>query len=63
MMEEIQMAEDTLEAVTMIATLQKFIEDDELIEVTPKNLRLRKRQLDHNLRKREAKQMKIAVGN
>lgn len=33
-----------------------FLEDDELLEVTPKNLRLRKRQLDHNLRKREAKQ-------
>lgn len=32
-----------------------FIEDDELLEVTPKNLRLRKRHLDHNLRKREEK--------
>ena len=32
-----------------------FIEDDELLEVTPKNLRLRKRNLDHNTRKREAK--------
>lgn len=29
-----------------------FIENDELLEVTPKNLRLRKRQLDPNLRKR-----------
>src|SRR5690606_14792716 len=32
-----------------------FIEDDELLEVTPKTLRLRKRHLDHNLRKREEK--------
>ena len=29
-----------------------FIENDELLEVTPKSLRLRKRQLDHNKRKR-----------
>lgn len=32
-----------------------FIEDDELLEVTPKNLRLRKRFLDANERKRAAK--------
>ena len=32
-----------------------FIEDDELLEVTPKNLRLRKRYLDSNERKRHAK--------
>lgn len=32
-----------------------FIEDDELLEVTPKNLRLRKRHLDPNQRKRAAK--------
>jgi GTP-binding protein len=32
-----------------------FIEDDELLEVTPKNLRLRKRILDSNQRKRAAK--------
>ncbi len=32
-----------------------FIEDDELLEITPKNLRLRKRILDHNLRKRAIK--------
>lgn len=30
-----------------------FIEDDELLEVTPKNLRLRKRELDPNQRKRQ----------
>lgn len=32
-----------------------FIEDDELLEVTPKNLRLRKRHLDPNQRKRASK--------
>ena len=32
-----------------------FIEDDELLEVTPQNLRLRKRYLDSNERKRAAK--------
>jgi len=32
-----------------------FIEDDELLEVTPKNLRLRKRFLDPNQRKRALK--------
>ena len=32
-----------------------FIEDDELLEVTPKNLRLRKRYLDANERKRASK--------
>jgi len=37
-----------------------FIEDDELVEVTPESLRLRKRQLDHNLRKRDEK--RAAVG-
>lgn len=32
-----------------------YIEDDELVEVTPKSLRLRKRLLDSNLRKRESR--------
>jgi len=32
-----------------------FLENDELLEVTPKSLRLRKRELDHNKRKRSAK--------
>ena len=39
-------------------SLDQFIEylaDDELLEVTPKNLRIRKRILDHNIRNREAK--------
>ena len=33
-----------------------FIEDDELLEVTPKSLRLRKRELDHTMRKRKHNQ-------
>ena len=33
----------------------EYLENDELLEVTPKSLRLRKRILDPNLRKREAK--------
>ena len=32
----------------------EFIDRDELLEVTPKSLRIRKRQLDSRLRKREA---------
>jgi GTP-binding protein len=32
-----------------------YIEDDELIEITPESLRLRKRWLDHNIRKRMEK--------
>lgn len=33
-----------------------FIENDELLEVTPQNLRLRKKELDPNKRKRQSKQ-------
>jgi GTP-binding protein len=39
-------------------TLEKaiaYIQDDELVEVTPKSIRLRKRELDPNMRKRAAK--------
>jgi len=32
-----------------------YIDDDELVEVTPKNIRLRKRHLDPHERKRQAK--------
>jgi GTP-binding protein len=39
-----------------------FIEDDELLEVTPTSLRLRKRHLDHNARKRVEKQAAAAEG-
>ncbi len=37
-----------------------FIEHDELLEVTPESLRLRKRQLDHSMRKRDEKALKAA---
>jgi GTP-binding protein len=33
-----------------------YIADDELVEVTPKNIRLRKRLLDPNERKRASRQ-------
>ena len=33
----------------------EYLADDELLEVTPENLRLRKRVLDKNIREREAK--------
>lgn len=36
----------------------EFLADDELLEVTPQSLRLRKRQLDHGLRMREMSQKK-----
>jgi GTP-binding protein len=35
----------------------EFIDDDELVEVTPKSIRLRKRYLDPNERKRKAREM------
>jgi GTP-binding protein len=38
-----------------------YIEEDELIEVTPQSLRLRKRWLDHNMRKRMEKAAQAAV--
>lgn len=46
-----------------IPTLEQaiaYIEEDELMEVTPKNIRLRKRFLDPNLRKRMEKSAKTA---
>ncbi|HEX9924018.1 MAG TPA: translational GTPase TypA, partial [Anaerolineae bacterium] len=39
----------------------EYLTDDELLEVTPKNLRLRKRILDKNQRAREAKRVKMAL--
>ena len=39
----------------------EFLAEDELLEVTPKSLRLRKRQLDHNLRMREWARKKAAA--
>ncbi|MBN8530343.1 MAG: translational GTPase TypA [Alphaproteobacteria bacterium] len=37
-----------------------YIEDDELVEVTPQSIRLRKRLLDPNARKRESRKAEIA---
>ena len=39
-----------------LESAMEFIDDDELIEITPQHLRLRKRFLDHNLRKRKEKE-------
>ena len=55
------------EAVTLTPpikmTLEKsiaYVADDELVEVTPKSIRLRKRYLDPNERKREARRADVA---
>jgi GTP-binding protein len=40
----------------------EYLADDELLEVTPKNLRIRKRILDKNQRARENKRTKQAMG-
>ncbi len=39
-----------------------YQKDDELLEVTPKSLRIRKRLLDTHMRGREDKRAKEAVG-
>ncbi len=39
----------------------EYLADDELLEVTPKNLRIRKRILDKNQRARETKRTKEAL--
>jgi GTP-binding protein len=41
----------------------KFIAPDELVEATPKSIRLRKRGLDHQQRMREVKKMKDLAEN
>ena len=46
--------------LTLEACLE-YLADDELLEVTPKHLRLRKRLLDANMRKREAKRANEAT--
>jgi GTP-binding protein len=40
----------------------EYMGDDELLEVTPKSLRIRKRILDSHIRNREVKRTKEAVG-
>jgi GTP-binding protein len=56
-------ASGTDEAVRLVPPIQmsleyavEFIEDDELVEVTPKSIRLRKRYLTENERKRMARE-------
>ena len=39
----------------------EYIGPDELVEVTPKNIRMRKRTLDTNLRRREEKRAEARV--
>ena len=44
-------------------TLEKaiaYVDDDELVEVTPKAIRLRKRHLDPHVRKRALRQKEVA---
>ena len=52
-------SDDALRLVPPIGlSLEKaieFIQDDELVEVTPKNIRLRKKILDSKTREREAR--------
>jgi GTP-binding protein len=38
-----------------------YIEDDELAEITPKNIRLRKKELDHSLRRKAEKEEEDAA--
>jgi GTP-binding protein len=38
-----------------------YIEEDELVEVTPKSIRLRKKLLDPNERKREDRRKEVAT--
>jgi GTP-binding protein len=40
----------------------EYLADDELLEVTPESLRIRKRILDKNQRARETKRTKEALG-
>lgn len=41
----------------------EYLSDDELLEVTPENLRIRKRELDPNVRMRNTKRAKEALAN
>ena len=53
------------DALRLVPTIQmslekaiEFIQDDELVEITPKNLRLRKKTLDTKTRERESRRNK-----
>ncbi len=52
--------EDDEEMAGKVRSLEKEY-DDELLEITPTSLRLRKRHLDHNVRKRADKARKAAM--
>ena len=49
-------AEDNLRLISVyplsLEECMEFIDDDELLEVTPKNLRMRKKELNHEIRAR-----------
>ena len=47
--------------VMTLEAAMEYINDDELVEVTPKSIRLRKKVLDHNLRKASEKKGSSAV--
>ena len=51
-------AEDSLRLVSVhpltLEECLEFIDDDELLEITPKSLRMRKRQLSHEQRAKNA---------
>jgi GTP-binding protein len=61
----------TAEATTVLATPKRFsleealeyMAEDELVEVTPKNIRLRKRILDQRMRRRAEKAIEEAAGS
>lgn len=59
-------ASGTDEAVRLVPPIQmsleyavEFIDDDELVEITPKSIRLRKRHLQENDRKRAARESAV----
>jgi GTP-binding protein len=59
-------ASGTDEAVRLVPPIQmsleyavEFIDDDELVEITPKSIRLRKRYLQENERKRAARESAV----
>ena len=49
-----------LETVAVIRPAIAYIQDDELVEVTPKAIRIRKRYLDPHERKRASRKLEAA---
>ncbi|MCI5771209.1 MAG: translational GTPase TypA [Clostridiales bacterium] len=60
-------SEDSLRLVSVhpltLEECLEFIDDDELLEITPKSLRMRKRVLSHEQRAKNANRTKLADGN